>query len=71
MYNVESYIAKTLRELERVKIENLLENRYNKLRAIGESSAIVLQQKTEAARERIKAAVQAIPAKSKSLPAKV
>jgi len=70
VYNVESYIAKTLRELERTKIESLLESRYNKLRAIGTSSAIALQQKTETAREKIKAAVQAIPTKSKPMPAK-
>ncbi len=71
VYNVESYIAKTLRELERTKIEDLLENRYSRLRAIGASSAIVLQQKTETARERIKTAVKAIPSESKPLPAQM
>jgi acetyl-CoA carboxylase carboxyl transferase subunit alpha len=35
VYNVEQYIIKTLRELKRTKLENLLENRYKKLRAIG------------------------------------
>jgi len=35
IYNVEQYIIKTLRDLKRTKIDNLLENRYKKLRAIG------------------------------------
>jgi len=33
--NVERYIVKTLAELKRTKIENLIENRYRKLRSIG------------------------------------
>jgi acetyl-CoA carboxylase carboxyl transferase subunit alpha len=35
-HNLEQYIAKTLRELKRVKPENLLERRYEKFRALGE-----------------------------------
>ena len=35
IYNVEQYIIKTLCDLKRTKIDNLLENRYKKLRAIG------------------------------------
>ena len=35
-YNIENYILKTIRELRRFKIENLLENRYQKLRSIGQ-----------------------------------
>jgi len=35
VYNVERYIAKTLADLKRTKIDNLLENRYQKLRSIG------------------------------------
>ncbi|MCK5564321.1 MAG: hypothetical protein KAJ07_03670, partial [Planctomycetes bacterium] len=35
IYNVEQYIIKTLRNLKRTGIENLLDNRYKKLRAIG------------------------------------
>ena len=38
VYNVEQYIIKTLRELKRTKLENLLENRYKKLRAIGSAA---------------------------------
>jgi acetyl-CoA carboxylase carboxyl transferase subunit alpha len=36
VYNVEQYIIKTLRELKRVKIDDLLEARYQKLRNIGQ-----------------------------------
>ncbi len=35
VYNVEQFIIKALRDLKRLKIENLLENRYEKLRSIG------------------------------------
>jgi acetyl-CoA carboxylase carboxyl transferase subunit alpha len=72
VYNVEKYIVKTLRDLKRMKIDNLLENRYRKLRSIGSTDADVLRRKTKAGRARIKAAVEAIPAKpGKPIPAKV
>ncbi len=35
VYNVEQYITKTLRELKRQKIDTLVENRYQKLRNLG------------------------------------
>ncbi len=35
VYNVEQYIIKTVRELKRMKIDNLLDARYKKLRLIG------------------------------------
>ena len=35
VYNVEQYIARTLRELRRTPIDTLLENRYKRIRAIG------------------------------------
>jgi acetyl-CoA carboxylase carboxyl transferase subunit alpha len=35
-HNLEQYIAKTIRELKRFKIENLLERRYEKFRNLGE-----------------------------------
>jgi acetyl-CoA carboxylase carboxyl transferase subunit alpha len=35
-HNLEQYVAKTLRDLKRVKPENLLERRYAKFRALGE-----------------------------------
>jgi acetyl-CoA carboxylase carboxyl transferase subunit alpha len=37
VHNVEEYIIKTLRDLERIRIENLLDSRYKKLRSIGSS----------------------------------
>jgi len=71
VYNVERYIVKTLRDLKRTKIENLLENRYRKLRSIGTSPAEKLRRKTQAGRERVKAAIEKIPTKPKPVPAKV
>jgi acetyl-CoA carboxylase carboxyl transferase subunit alpha len=35
-HNLEQYISKTLRELKRFKVENLVERRYEKFRAMGE-----------------------------------
>ncbi|MFC1794232.1 acetyl-CoA carboxylase carboxyltransferase subunit alpha [Planctomycetota bacterium] len=71
VYNVEKYIVKTLRDLKRTKIENLLNNRYDKLRAIGSSPTEKLHRKTQAGKDRIKAALKAIPTKSKRVTAKV
>ncbi|MBN2592013.1 MAG: acetyl-CoA carboxylase carboxyltransferase subunit alpha [Sedimentisphaerales bacterium] len=70
VYNVEKYIVKTLRDLKRTKIDNLLESRYNKLRAIGSSPTEKLRLKTQAGKERIKAALKAIPTKPKRVTAK-
>jgi acetyl-CoA carboxylase carboxyl transferase subunit alpha len=71
VYNVEKYIVKTLRDLKRTKIENLLDNRYGKLRAIGSSPAEKLRRKTQKSKERIKAALKTIPTKRKRVAAKV
>jgi acetyl-CoA carboxylase carboxyl transferase subunit alpha len=71
VYNVEKYIVKTLRDLKRTKIDNLLDNRYSKLRAIGASPTEKLRRKTQAGKDRVKAAMQAIPTKPKREPAKV
>ncbi len=71
VYNVEKYIVKTLRDLKRTKIDNLLDNRYNKLRAIGSSPTEKLRRKTQAGKERIKAALKTIPTKPKRVTAKV
>jgi len=71
VYNVEKYVVKTLRDLKRIKIDNLLENRYEKLRSIGTTPADKLRRKTQAGRDRIKAALRAIPQKPKLMPAKV
>ncbi|MBL7152479.1 MAG: acetyl-CoA carboxylase carboxyltransferase subunit alpha [Phycisphaerae bacterium] len=71
IYNVEQYIIKALRDLKRTKIDNLLDNRYKKLRSIGVGPAEKLRRKTAAATDRIAAAIQAIPTKPKRVPAKV
>ena len=71
VYNVEKYIVKTLRTLKRTKTENMLDNRYKKLRAIGTTPAQTLRIETKAYRDRIKAALDAIPAETKPQPAEV
>jgi acetyl-CoA carboxylase carboxyl transferase subunit alpha len=71
VYNVESYIVKTLRELKRVKIDQIIEARYNKLRSIGMSTTETLARKTKTGRDRIKTAVQEIKTKAKQIHAKV
>lgn len=38
-HNIEAYVVKALRDLKRTKTENLLENRYRKIRSIGEFSS--------------------------------
>ncbi len=62
VYNVEKYVVKALRDLKRTKLDNLLENRYKKLQAIGTVSTVDLAAKTRTSRERIKSAVEAIAA---------
>ena len=37
IHNVESYVIKTLQDLQRYKVENLIENRYQKFRNIGQT----------------------------------
>ena len=71
IYNVEQYITKTLRDLKRTKTENLLANRYKKISAIGTTHTEQLRRKTQPAKERIAAAIKAIPDKPKQIPAKV
>jgi acetyl-CoA carboxylase carboxyl transferase subunit alpha len=65
VYNVESYIVRTLTVLKRIKIEYLLENRYRKLRAIGSDPTAILRAKVE-----IKATPEPA-ARPQPLPAKV
>jgi len=71
VYNVEKYIVKTLAGLKRAKTNDLLESRYERLRSIGTSPADQLLRKTLSGRDRIKAAVEAIPQKPTYIPAKV
>ncbi len=65
VYNVEEYVVKTLRDLNRAKIENLLESRYKKLRSIGN-----LGQREKPAKTKIKSAAKPALAKPKPVPAK-
>jgi acetyl-CoA carboxylase carboxyl transferase subunit alpha len=71
VYNVERYIVRTLALLKRTNIDTLIANRYEKLRFLGSASTTSLRLKTQAAADRIKAAIKAIPAKSRPVPAKV
>ena len=73
VYNVEKYIVKTLRDLKRTKVDNLLEARYKKLRSIGKCFANNRCSKARPSRADIKSTVKAIQtrAKSRPLPAKV
>ncbi len=48
-HNLEQFIAKTLRDLKRTKIENLLERRYDKFRQMGEYVETSKRQATRAA----------------------
>lgn len=71
VFNVEKYIVKTLRDLKRIKIDDLIESRYEKLRSIGISETERLRRKTQAGADRIRAALETIPSKSKRVPAKL
>lgn len=70
VYNVEEYIVRTLRDIKRTRIDNLLENRYAKLRSAGISSTEKLRRKTKAGTERVRAALVALSARSRRVPAK-
>ena len=48
VYNVESYIARTLAELRRLKIDDLLEARYRKWRSIGTDNTVSPRKKPAA-----------------------
>ena len=71
VYNVEKYIVKTLRDLKRTKVDNLLEARYKKLRSIGNNPANNLRRKPRPTKTKIKPAAKAVPKKSRAVPAKV
>ncbi|MCD4830934.1 MAG: acetyl-CoA carboxylase carboxyltransferase subunit alpha [Anaerohalosphaeraceae bacterium] len=64
VYSVEQYIIKSLRQLKRTKLENLLDTRYKKLRAIG-TAATKLSEAGVAA-ERIKASAENFIKKGKA-----
>jgi len=68
VHNVESYIAQTLTDLKRTRIEDLLEGRYRKWRSIGTGSAVRARSKSGAGTR-----IASIPASTRhdSSPAKV
>jgi len=41
VYNVEQYVVRTLRELKRINLDTLLDDRYKKLRAIGQAATML------------------------------
>jgi acetyl-CoA carboxylase carboxyl transferase subunit alpha len=59
VHNVEDYIVKTLTELKRMKIENLIDNRYKKLRSIGSTPAESIQSKPK---------IKLVPSKARPKP---
>jgi len=71
VYNVEQYIIKTLRDLKRTKIDNILESRYKKLRSIGNHFVAKRRRKSTTGKSRIKAAPKTTPAKLKRVTTKV
>lgn len=64
VYNVERYIAKTLADLKRTKIENLLENRYKKWRSVGTNSVNNNRKKPRGSRVQINSTAKAVSTKS-------
>jgi len=71
VYDVERYIAKTLADLKRTKIENLLENRYKKWRSMGTNAVNNNRRKLRLSRIQIKTTAKAVSAKLRSITAKV
>ncbi len=66
VYNVEQYIIRTLAAVKRAKVEDLLDNRYRKLRSIGSDPTAIVRSKPAKIR-----AIEAAAAKSKPATAKV
>jgi len=71
VYNVEKYILKTLQDLKRTGINDLLENRYRKLRALGNYSETIAAEKARSLVVPVQAAIKTLPSKPKSVHAKV
>lgn len=71
VYNVERYIAKTLADLKRTKIDNLLESRYKRWRSMGSSCVNNNRRRLRSSKARIGATSKTVLATSRSLPAKV
>jgi acetyl-CoA carboxylase carboxyl transferase subunit alpha len=70
VYNVENYILKSLRELKRTGIDNLLDARYKKLRSIGAHQQD-LRKRARESRAKVKEALKSAARKPAPLPARV
>jgi len=68
IYNVETYIIKTLSELKRLSTDRLLEERYQKLRSIGNNIGLQRRQKKQPAKLGIKSVKKAASAKKEPMP---
>ncbi|UCG59560.1 MAG: acetyl-CoA carboxylase carboxyltransferase subunit alpha [Phycisphaerales bacterium] len=71
VHSVERYTVKTLADLKRTKMENLLENRYKKWRSLGTSVTIGARGKPRPTKARIKAVAKVASTKARPTPAKV
>jgi len=71
VYNVEKYIVKTLACLKRIKIDNLLENRYKNLRSLGSCCQANNGGRAKSSKNRIKVAIKAGHARPKVATVKV
>ena len=71
VYTVEKYILKTLAALKRTKVDNLLENRYKKLRSIGTISVDKPVGEGLPLPARIRTAAKPVGKKAKPVPANV
>ena len=60
VYSVEQFVVRTLRNLSRVGVNQLLEKRYQKLRRIGTDCTTSLQKRTERSRKTIDSALKNI-----------
>ena len=70
VYNVERYVVRSLAALRRMKTDDLLEKRYNKLRAIGTDPSIRLTGTTHIADAR-KSTIRSVPGKARPVPSMV
>jgi len=71
VYNVELYITNTLRELKRLKIDNLLEQRYQKLRSLGSNFDAAAVSRSAEKKTTSQAEIRAIAPRAARRPRKV
>lgn len=71
VYNVERYVAKTLADLKRTKIDNLLENRYKKWRSVGNNFVSDTRKKPRLSKTRISVIPKTLSVRHRSSTARV